>query len=102
MKRRHFLAALGTLVLLAGCAERRYQESTGQYLDDTTITAKVKAALAGDPAVSAAQVSVKTYKGTVQLSGFADSEAEKRRAAQVASTVSGVKSVENDIEVKQR
>lgn len=102
MKRRDFLGLMAGTLVLAACSESKTKESTGQYLDDATITSKVKTALAKDPYTSAMDISVETYKGTVQLSGFADSEAEKRRAGQVAGEVSGVKSVKNDVRVKTR
>jgi osmotically-inducible protein OsmY len=102
MTRRSFVGGLAAAVVLAGCAESRTKESTGQYIDDATITSKVKAALAADPNTSALDINVETYKGVVQLSGFADSEAEKRQASRVASGISGVKSVKNDVRVKMR
>jgi osmotically-inducible protein OsmY len=74
----------------------------GQYIDDASITSKVKTALTRDPNTSAFDISVETYKGTVQLSGFVDTDAERRRAAQVAEDVSGVRSVRNDLRVKAR
>jgi hyperosmotically inducible protein len=102
MKRREFIGSLAAAMVLAACAESRTKESTGQYIDDATITSKVKTALARDPYTSALDISVETYKGVVQLSGFADSESEKRRAGQVASEVGGVQSVKNDVRVKSR
>ena len=102
MTRRNFVGGLVAAVVLAGCAESRTKESTGQYIDDATITSKVKAALAADPNTSALDINVETYKGVVQLSGFADSETEKRQAARVSSGVNGVKSVKNDVRVKTR
>lgn len=102
MKRRAFIGSLAAALALTACAESRTKESTGQYLDDSTITSKVKTALAQDPHASAFDISVETYKGTVQLSGFVDSESEKRRASQVAEGVSGVRSVKNDLRVKTR
>lgn len=102
MKRRDFLGLMAGTLILAACAETRTRESTGQYIDDATITSKVKTALAKDPYTSALDISVETYKGVVQLSGFADSEGEKSRAGQVAADVSGVRSVKNDVRVKAR
>ncbi len=86
--------------LIAGCASSRTQESTGQYVDDSAITAKVKAAMLEDPGLKSLQVGVETYKGTVQLSGFVNSPEMRNRAATVASRVNGVKSVKNDLVVK--
>jgi osmotically-inducible protein OsmY len=93
------LAALAVAVLSA-CAPTRTHEGTGEYLDDAVITSKVKAAFAADPEVKATEVKVKTFKGTVQLSGFVDSAASAQRAVQLARQVKGVKEVKNDTEVK--
>jgi osmotically-inducible protein OsmY len=95
-----FLLLLLAIAVLAGCAATRTQESTGEYVDDSTITAKVKAAILGDPALKVFQISVETFKGVVQLSGFVNSPQVVSRAAAVASQVSGVKSVKNNLLVK--
>ena len=87
----------------AGCASETgttKKESTGEYVDDSVITTKVKSALAGDPTVKATQVNVKTYQGTVQLSGFVDSQESVKKAGEIARRVEGVKQVKNDIHVK--
>lgn len=89
--------ALGTL---QGCAVSRDQSTTGEYVDDTAITAKVKAKLVENSAVDSAAISVETLKGTVQLSGFAKSANEKATAEQLAKSVKGVKSVKNDLLVR--
>ncbi len=94
------LLMLLVFAVIAGCASSRTQESTGQYVDDSTITAKVKAEILGDPALKSFQISVETFKGTVQLSGFVNSSEMRNRAAVVAGRVSGVKSVKNDLIVK--
>ena len=94
------MLVLLVLAVIAGCAASRTQESTGQYVDDSTITAKVKAEILGDPALKVFQISVETFKGTVQLSGFVNSAEMRNRAAVVASRVSGVQSVKNDLLVK--
>jgi osmotically-inducible protein OsmY len=91
---------LVVLTVIAGCASTRTQESTGQYVDDSTITAKVKAEILGDPSLKVFQISVETFKGTVQLSGFVNSAEVRSRAAVVAGRVSGVRSVKNDLVVK--
>lgn len=96
--------ATTTLPALVGCSTsgtERHQ-SVGSYMDDATITTRVKAALAEAKDVRVTQVNVETYQGVVQLSGFVDTEAEMRRAAEVTRGVSGVKSVKNDIHVKPR
>ena len=94
------LAAALTSGTLTGCASTPTRESTGEYIDDSTITAKVKADLVKDPDVSAAQVSVDTYKGIVQLSGFVDNQAQSQKAEEIAKQVAGVKSVKNNLVVK--
>jgi osmotically-inducible protein OsmY len=76
-------------------------ESAGEALDDTVITTQVKAALLNEPSLKSFQISVKTYKDTVQLSGFVDSAAAKQTAGRIAAGVKGVASVRNDLIVKQ-
>jgi osmotically-inducible protein OsmY len=100
---RLFASTLGVVVLLSasgGCAGNRYSQSTGEYLDDSAITAKVKASLAADKDVKAREVQVETFKGTVQLSGFVDNNYEKQKAEELAKAVKGVAAVENKISVK--
>ena len=94
------LLILLAIVVIGGCAGSRTQESTGEYVDDSTITAKVKAAIFDDPALKVLQINVETFKGTVQLSGFVNSPQAVSRAAEVARGVSGVKSVKNNLLVK--
>jgi osmotically-inducible protein OsmY len=84
----------------AACAATPTQESTGGYIDDATITAKIKTNLAQDNKVSPMAIHVSTYKGVVDLSGFVNSEAEISEAELVASQVSGVTSVHNNLLVK--
>ena len=93
-------ASLGLASFSGGCAATPTRESTGEYVDDSTITAKVKAALIHDPVVKALDVKVETFKGAVQLSGFVNTEVEKTQAGNVAAGVSGVSSVKNSIVVK--
>jgi hyperosmotically inducible periplasmic protein len=99
--RQVLIATVSAMALLAtaGCAVTRHQESIGAYIDDATVTASVKHSLADDPAVSAAAISVETLQGTVQLSGFAKSEAEKAAAERDARAAKGVLAVRNDIVV---
>ncbi|MGH8614179.1 MAG: BON domain-containing protein [Gammaproteobacteria bacterium] len=99
-KKRFLAAAALATMLLGGCAGSPEQESTGEYFDDSTITAKVKTALLGDPEVSGLAINVDTFKGTVQLSGFANSAHERHQAEQVARSVAGVEAVKNDISLK--
>lgn len=94
------LGAGGVLTLPTGCAGTATRQSTGEYVDDATITTKVKAALVKDEVVKAMQVDVTTFKGVVQLSGFVDTAAQKERAAQVASGIANVREVQNNIAVK--
>ena len=93
-----FLAV--TLVSVVGCASTRNQESTGEYLDDTAITAKVKAAIFNEPTLKSAEINVETFKGVVQLSGFVNSTHDINRAVEVTRRVTGVKSVRNDMRHK--
>lgn len=92
--------ALGSMFALGACAESGPKQSTGQYLDDTAITSKVKAKILQDEDLKVLQIGVTTYNGTVQLSGFVDTAAAKARASQVVRTVEGVRAVENDLVVK--
>lgn len=88
------------IVAFAGCAGSEKTKSTGDYIDDAAITAKINAEYAKDPELSAIQINVDTYKGAVQLSGFVDSARTKTKAGEVASQVKGVKSVKNNLVVK--
>ncbi len=95
---------LGTLPLVSmvtGCAGDRYHESTGETIDDTGISSRVKSALSNDAEYKYEDVKVTTFKGTVQLSGFVDTSAQKSRAGDLAKGVAGVKDLENNITVKQ-
>jgi osmotically-inducible protein OsmY len=94
------LFAAVALTSLAGCASSRQHESTGQYVDDTAITAKVKAAIFNEPTLKSAEINVETFKGRVQLSGFVSGRDSIDRAVAVAQAVSGVSSVANDMRVK--
>lgn len=100
LKTKSGLAALCLAALLSACGGTPSKESTGEYIDDSVITTKVKTAFVQDKVVDAADVRVETFKGNVQLSGFADSQAEIDRAAVVAAKVPGVKSVRNDLRLK--
>lgn len=85
---------------LLGCASTSKQEGTGEYVDDTVITSKVKAAIFNDPSLKSAEINVETFKGVVQLSGFVNSREDINQAAQVARGVQGVVSVKNDMRLK--
>jgi osmotically-inducible protein OsmY len=88
------------LASLLGCAGTATKEGTGEYVDDTVITTKVKAAIFNEPSLKSAEVNVETFKGTVQLSGFVNSRADISKAVAVASGVAGVTSVKNDMRLK--
>lgn len=88
------------LASLLGCASTPRQEGTGEYLDDTVITTKVKAAVLSEPSLKSAEINVETFKGVVQLSGFVSSRADINKAVEVARSVSGVHSVKNDMRLK--
>ncbi len=94
------LLAITFSALLAACAGTAKQESTGEYIDDTVITSRVKAVLLNDPAVSGLAINVETFKGTVQLAGFVKTVAERNRAVQLARDVKGVRQVKNDILIR--
>jgi osmotically-inducible protein OsmY len=97
------MIALVLTILLAsllGCAGTATKEGTGEYVDDTVITTKVKAAIFNEPSLKSAEVNVETFKGTVQLSGFVNSRADISKAVAVASGVAGVTPVKNDMRLK--
>lgn len=93
-----FLAV--TLVFATGCASTSKQEGTGEYVDDSVITTKVKAAIFNEPSLKVAEINVETFKGVVQLSGFVSSHDAANKAVTLARGVNGVKSVKNDMRVK--
>jgi len=95
-----WVLGLATGLVLIGCAGTQTKESTGEMIDNSAITAKVKAALVDDPSVSAMQIKVNTFKGVVQLSGFVDTAQQKERAQKIAEGIDGVKEVKNDLVVK--
>ncbi|MDO8540325.1 MAG: BON domain-containing protein [Opitutaceae bacterium] len=94
------LALSGGVALQTGCAGTSTRASTGEFIDDTTITTKVKAAFVRDPVVKAIDVKVDTFKSVVQLSGFVETAEQRARAGQIAAGISGVSSVQNNITVK--
>lgn len=103
MKIAHALVAVAatfSLVQITGCAVARDQQTVGAYIDDATITTRVKTRFAEDPVVSATSLSVETLNGTVQLSGFAKSTEERAAAERLARNTSGVKDVRNNILVR--
>ena len=94
------LLAAAALTSVVGCASTTTQESTGQYLDDTAITAKVKTAIFNDASLKSAEINVETFKGVVQLSGFVNSAGDIQHAVQLVQGLSGVRSVRNDMRLK--
>ena len=97
------MAAIAGALLMAtalGCASTANREGTGEYVDDTVITTKVKAAIFNEPTLKSAEINVETFKGVVQLSGFVSSAAAQTTAVAVARDVGGVKSVKNDMRLK--
>ncbi|MES2509567.1 MAG: BON domain-containing protein [Pseudomonadota bacterium] len=93
-------ALVGITILSTGCAVVRGQETAGAYVDDAAITTAVKAKYVEDKTVAATAISVETLNGTVQLSGFAKSQAEKDKAEALARGVKNVRAVRNDIAVR--
>jgi len=93
-----FLAVL--LVSMLGCASSSTREGTGEYVDDSVITTKVKAAIFNEATLKVAEINVETFKGVVQLSGFVSSNAAMNKAVEIARKVGGVKSVKNDMRLK--
>jgi osmotically-inducible protein OsmY len=104
MKKRNiviqFLVILMLVATFTACASTATRESTGEFVDDSVITTKVKSLLAADDFLKSFQISVKTYKGTVQLSGSVNSQKAIDKAVEIARSVKGVKSIKNDLIVK--
>jgi len=95
------IVAMAVAVLMtAGCAVSRGQQTTGAYIDDATITTQVKSRMLDNPSVAGTSISVETLNGTVMLSGFAKNTTEKATAERIARDVNGVKSVRNEIAVR--
>ena len=92
-----FFIILATLV---GCGSTPTREGTGEYVDDSVITTKVKAAIFNEPTLKSSEINVETFKGVVQLSGFVNSHGDMDRAVEVARSVKGVQSVKNDMRKK--
>jgi len=88
------------LFSVVACSSTHKKEGTGEYVDDSVITTKVKAAILQEPTLKVAEINVETFKGVVQLSGFVGSQADINTAVRVASGVGGVKSVKNDMRLK--
>jgi len=94
------LFAAASLLLVLGCASTSKQESTGELLDDSVITSKVKTAIFSEPSLKVLQIHVETTKNVVQLSGTVTTRAEMNKAVEVTRSVGGVRSVRNDLQLK--
>jgi len=94
------IAGVLFVAIALGCASTAKKEGTGEYVDDTVVTSKVKAAIFNEPSLKSAEINVETFKGVVQLSGFVSSAAAESTAVAVARKVEGVKSVKNDMRLK--
>jgi hyperosmotically inducible periplasmic protein len=95
------IGASASILGLTGCAGNRYEQSTGEHIDDSATSMRVKKALGNDPEYKYGQVEVKTFKGTTQLSGFVNTRDQKNRAGDIAKRVEGVRDVQNNISVKE-
>jgi osmotically-inducible protein OsmY len=102
MNKLKLIIGLLLAMLIAGCAGSQTSESTGEYLDDMTLSTKVRASILGDSRLKVMQISIETFKGVVQLSGFVDTAGASARAVELARTVKGVKSVNNSLIVKNQ
>lgn len=100
IKKMMVMSITGLLISLTACAASETKESTGQYVDNSVLTAKVKTAIFNEPTLKSSEISVETFKGEVQLSGFVSSIDQTKKAVEIAKTVPGVTSVKNDMRVK--
>jgi len=100
LRRCSLLFTAASFLLVLGCAATSQQESTGEYIDDSVITSKVKAAILNEPSLKVFQISVDTNKNVVQLSGTVATGSERAKAGEVARAVPGVRSVRNDLLLK--
>jgi osmotically-inducible protein OsmY len=94
------LFAASLVATVAGCASTPTKEGTGEFIDDSVITAKVKASIFNEPTLKSTEINVETFKGDVQLSGFVAQPQDAQRAAEIARGIKGVVSVKNDVRVK--
>lgn len=95
-----YFVCLTLILVLTSCAATRTRESSGEYVDDSVITSKIKADLVADPVTKSREIGVETFKGVVQLSGFVDTSHEKEKASEITWRVKGVRGVRNNIIVK--
>jgi osmotically-inducible protein OsmY len=101
-KQVSFILTILMVLAVVGCAPTNTREGTGEYIDDTVITTKVKAAIVNDPDLSSFEINVETFKGVVQLSGFVSTKSDIDKAIKLAREVKGVNSVKNDMHLKER
>jgi hyperosmotically inducible protein len=99
---RHILAVSAVAVSVAACSAVSGRESAGEYVDDTTISAQVKAKLLNQTGIKVTEVNVETMQGVVQLSGFVDHDSDRAKADQIAWSVKGVKNVKDNIVVRSQ
>lgn len=102
---KHFKLISAVLLMMSfisvlGCSSAPQKETTAEYIDDSYLTTKVKAAILRQPALKSSEINVESFKGIVQLSGFVNSRSDINRAVEVTRTVRGVKSVRNDMRLK--
>jgi osmotically-inducible protein OsmY len=100
IKRIFTVLSAALFMTIVGCASTPTHEGTGEYVDDSVITTKVKTAIFNEPTLKSAEINVETFKGVVQLSGFVSTQANIYKAAEVARNVSGVSNVKNDMRIK--
>jgi len=100
IKKITVLAFTGALITLTACAATNTKESTGQYVDNSVMTAKVKTAIFNEPTLKSTEITVESFKGEVQLSGFVSSVEQTNKAVEVAKGIQGVTAVKNDMRVK--
>ncbi|MBN1473472.1 MAG: BON domain-containing protein [Syntrophaceae bacterium] len=104
MKKRNivvcFMAMLLLIAVIGACASTSTREGTGEYIDDSVITTKIKSMLAADDFLKSFKIGVKTYRGVVQLSGFVNSQKAVDKATEIVKSVKGVKDIKNDLIVK--
>lgn len=99
--KRLFVATIAmVLASTLGCASSTKHEGTGEFVDDTIVTTKVKAAIFNEPSLKSSEINVETFKGVVQLSGFVHDPKDKSKAMEIARSVKGVQSVKDDIRTK--
>ncbi len=105
MKQFKYILSIMLVAIFAavlGCASTAKKEGTGEYIEDSVITTKVKAAVLNEPTLKSSEIHVQTFKGVVKLSGFVSSEADIKKAAEIAREVKGVTSVKNDMHLKAK